>query len=153
MLALEIQEQQAISGWDVIKAQTNKDGLSCQAVRCDKPNCNRRSNASLFFWGSQKRNAITPQVGLGEGLPKGFTAELEVSGQTFDFVQDKPPGPHRLVPKNESDDAKIVQAISKAAAQNAKETVSVKSELGTFQIPIKATPKVLRFFRSRCGIQ
>ncbi|WP_170418438.1 hypothetical protein [Ruegeria atlantica] len=152
-MALEIQEQQAISGWDVIKARTDRDGLSCQAVRCDQPNCNRRSNASLLLWGSENRNAITPQVGLGAGLPKGFTAELEVAGQSFDFIQNKPPGPNRLVPKNESDDAKIVQAISNAAAQNAKSTVSVKSELGSFQIPIKAAPKVLRFFKSRCGIQ
>ncbi|WP_039161977.1 hypothetical protein [Leisingera sp. ANG-M1] len=151
--ALEIKSQTVIKGWSVIEAKTDRDGLSCQALRCDQPDCNsREASVSLLLWGSKYRNAITPMVGLGSDLPRRFPAQLSVGGKAFAFSQNKKPGPHRLLPKRKTDDAKIIRAMLTALSRDPQANAHVTSSLGEQKISLDGLPEVLAYFEEHCWI-
>ncbi|KIC14755.1 hypothetical protein RA20_19740 [Leisingera sp. ANG-Vp] len=151
--ALEIKNQTVIKGWSVIEAKTDRDGHSYQALRCDQPGCNsREASMSLLLWGSKYRNAITPMVGLGSDLPRRFPAQLSVGRKLFAYIQNKKPGPHRLLPKRKSDDAKIVRAMLSALSRDPQAVVHVTSSLGERKISLNGLPEVLAYFDEHCWI-
>lgn len=140
-VALVSEKSATIGKWQVIAAQTPRDGLSCQALL-------KNSKGSFLLFGSQERNDITPLVGLGNDYPKGLRAVVRIGEQDFEFEQPNPPGANRFRPSSEQDDAEIVQILN----TNRTTKITAKGKYGQFTLRAKDVGKVLSFFHENCGI-
>lgn len=133
--------------------QTDNDGLSCQAERCDRRNCNSASAAVfLKLWGSRERNAVTPIVKLGRDYPMDATTSAQVADRNIAFSHLEHMEQGKLVPTREADDALFLEAAISAASASTKSVVLVHSDKGQHTIRLKGLDKVLAYFNERCGI-
>ncbi len=139
----------AISGWQVLKLQTPKDGLSCQAVKCNTSKCDvDTAEATIRFWGSQNRQAITPMIGTRLTVKGARNATVTIADATFPLTQAQNSRGKLFIAKNASDDQKIMQLV----AANPKTTITFRSDQAIATFRLNGIPRVLSFFARECAI-
>ncbi|WP_152615725.1 hypothetical protein [Leisingera sp. ANG-M1] len=152
--ALDPKNEVRISGWHVFTAMTEFHGLSCQAHRCDRQNCqDPKTRVLLKLWGSQNRNAVTPVLDFGRSIPDDSSASANISGISFAFSRSKLKGSVKLVPTNASDDKAFIAAVQEAALADRRAKLIVSSPLGSHKIKLQGLPEVLAYFEQYCSIR
>ena len=147
--AQNVLKSESISGWDVTKIETPRDGLSCQAFKCNTRNCNGPSaEAFVRLWGSNRRQAITPMIGMQQAAAGAGKATVAVAGRSFPLEQAKRSKGKLYIARRASDDAKIMKLI----ATNPDGTITFASNKGSAVFRLKGVGRVLAFFQKECAI-
>ena len=138
-----------ISGWNVAKIQTPRDGLSCQAFKCNTAKCDvDTADAVVRLWGSAKRRAVTPMIGTQLTAPGAASASISINGISFPLSQAKNSRGKLFIAKKASDDAKIIAL----AAANPRGTITFKSDQAIAKFRLNGVARVLSFFEKECAI-
>lgn len=145
----EILKRTKIAGWNVSKLQTPKDGLSCQAYKCNTAECNvDTAEATVRLWGSERRKAVTPMIGTNRTASGASDATISIGGTAFPLSQAKGSRGKLFIADDAADDARIIRL----AAANPRGTVTFTSRQASAVFRLNGVSRVLAFFEKECGI-
>ncbi|MEL6806290.1 MAG: hypothetical protein AAFO97_00810 [Pseudomonadota bacterium] len=138
-----------INDWEVSKLETPRDGLSCQALKCTKRPCNAdTSQATLRLWGSKRRQAVTPMMGMQRTTSGARRAKLTIANSSFPLEQSQKSRGKLFIAKDAADDIEIIRLM----IANPKGTVDFSSSKGGVKFPLTGIEDVLAFFQRECSI-
>ncbi len=146
--ALTVQKQKTVSGWSALVGQTKYDGQTCQAMKC-KGGCSSKSKISLNLWGSKRRRAITPLLGISTNYPRGTKATVMVAGKKFRFHKSRKNRTTKFLPIRASDDAKFIRALLNAQARN----LVFRARNETVSLSTSGVHNAIKYIDAQCGIR
>ena len=145
----QVLKEASISGWKVSKFQTPREGLSCQAFKCNSANCNvDTAEAVVRLWGSARRKAVTPMIGMKATRSGASNASLTVADQSFPLSQTQKSRGKLFIATRPEDDVKILRLMSQRGA----DSVTFSSNKGSATFRLSGANRVLKFFQRECGI-
>jgi len=144
-----ILDRTQISGLSVSKLETPRDGLSCQAFCCLGAGCTAdTADAAFRLWGSARRNAVTPMVGMAATRGGATRARLVIGGTSFPLEQSKGSRGDLFIAASAQDDTRIVSAL----ASQSRTTARFESDQGRATFRMQGVAQILAYFERECGI-